>query len=146
MAAIHHPLGHARRSAPLGLPVGQPNWWVLAAIGILGLSAMLPVLQNSAATSSGFRTQESQGEIDRMNGDIRLLESDVAGLTSLARIQQRATEIGLAPGLNPFYVTIDQPGPAPAKLPSEFLPAPTPTRSEPESWWRSLLSRVPLPR
>lgn len=146
MAAINHPLGSARRGAPLPLPVGQPNWWVLGALCLLGLSAMLPVLQNSAATSNGFKIQQSQTDIARLNGDIRLLESDVAQLTSLSRIQRRATEIGLSPGDNPIFVVIDQPGPAPAKIPSEYLPAPTPRRGEPEPWWRSLFSRVPLPR
>jgi len=145
MAAINQSFGHARRGLPLRMPSAEPNWWVLGALALLGASAMLPVLQNSAATSSGFQIQSAQAEQVKINGDIRLLESEVAQLTSLARIQRRAGEIGLGPGDNPYFVNVDQPGPAPAKIPSEYLPAPAPTRSEPEPWWRSLFSRVPLP-
>jgi hypothetical protein len=145
VAAINHPLGHARRGLPLPMPAFKPNWWVLGALALLGVSAMLPVLQNSAATSSGFKTQELRAEQAKLNGDIRTTEAEVAQLTSLTRIERRAGEIGLGPGTNPIFVNVDQPGPAPAKIPSEYLPAPTPSTSEPEPWWRSLFSRVPLP-
>ena len=44
--------------------------------------------QNSAATDDGFAIQRARAEQARLNGDIRKLESDVARLTSLARIQR----------------------------------------------------------
>lgn len=143
MAAINHPLGHGRRLPLPGRP-SQINWWVLAAILILGLGAMLPVLQNSTATSRGFDAQRIQLEQARVNGAIRDLESEVAALTSLDRIQHRAQEIGLGPGDAPIFIAVGEPGPAPAKIPSEYLPGPAPTTDEPESWWRSLFSWVSL--
>ena len=145
MAAINHPLGGARRGIPLPRPVGSLNWWVLGGVLVVGVSAMLPVIQSSAATSEGFRTQASQSDEARLNAQISQLETDVAQLTSLPRIQRRATELGLAPAENPIYVRVDEPGPAPAKIPSEYLPAPAPKTDLPEPWWRSLINAVPLP-
>ena len=143
MAAINHPLGQRRRGFPIPLP-GSPNWWVLGAMGIVGLSAMLPVLQSSWTTTRGFETQDLEARQAQLNGDIRALESDVANLTSLNRIERRARAIGLVPGGTPLYVEVDEAGPAPAKIPSGQLPELPRESEEPESLWRSLISRVPL--
>ncbi len=145
MAAINHPYGGARRGLPVRTPFGTLNWWVLSAVLIAGLSAMLPVLQNSVATSEGFRAQSSQAEETRLNGEISLLEADVAQLTSLSRIQRRAEEMGLGPSADPIFVHVDEAGPAPAKIPSENLPVATAEPVKPEAWWRSLFSWVSVP-
>lgn len=143
MAAINHPLGHPRR-VPFPVPMARPNWWVLSAVAIAGLGAMLPVLQNSAATSRGFEIQQSQAEQVRLQGEISLLESDVARLTSLARIERRAKEIGLGPSDHPFYITVDEAGPQPAKIPAEYLPPVARKTDAPDSWWRSLIDWLSL--
>lgn len=137
MAAIHQPL---RRGRPFPVPHLAPrvNWWILAALGVFGVGAALPVLQHSTATSRGFEVQHLETRQAELNGEIRLLESDVARLTSLSRIQRRAGEIGLVPGDVPIYVQVDVAGPAPAKLPSEYLPGPTPQTGESETWLHSL--------
>lgn len=144
MAAINHPLGHGRRALPIPLPVPSPNWWVLGAMAVVGFSAMLPVLQSSWTTSRGFETQDLEARQASLNGDIRQLESEVANLTSLNRIERRAKAIGLYPGGTPLYVQVNEAGPAPAKIPSEYLPELNRESGEPDSWLRSLLSRVPL--
>jgi hypothetical protein len=143
MAAINHPLGHGRRALPIPLP-GSPNWWVLGAMAVVGFSAMLPVLQSSWTTTRGFETQDLEAREAQLNGDIRQLEADVANLTSLSRIERRAQAIGLVPGGTPLYVEVDEAGPAPAKIPSELLPELARESDEPDSLWRSLISRVPL--
>ena len=143
MAAINHPLGHGRRALPIPLP-GSPNWWVLGAMAVVGFSAMLPVLQSSWTTTRGFETQDLEAREAQLNGDIRQLEADVANLTSLSRIERRAQAIGLAPGGTPLYVEVDEAGPAPAKIPSQSLPELLRESDEPDSLWRSLISRVPL--
>ena len=145
MAAIQHPLGQGRRWAPFQVPHTRVNWWLVGAIALAGLSATLPVLQNSTTTSRGFREQELQAQQASLNGDIRETEAQIAALTSQARIERRAQELGLAPGANPIYVHVDEAGPAPAKLPAEYLPQPTREPDGPDGWLRSLLSRVPLP-
>ena len=144
MAAIHPPLTKEQKKAGTRAPLGA-NVWVLAGMAILGISAMLPVLQNSAATSQGFRTQAIEADKAKLNGEIRTLEADVASLTSLARIQRRAQEIGLEPGARPIYVSVSEPGPAPAKLPAQYLPGPDRSSEAPAAWWQSLNTWVPLP-
>ena len=139
MAAINHPLGHGRR-LPLPVPFGKPNWWVLSAVAVAGLGAMLPVIQNSTATSRGFDIQRDAVRQAKLNGEISLVESDVARLTSLNRIERRAREIGLGPTDNPIYIKIDEAGPAPAKIPSEYLLPAAPSAVMPDSWWRSLVN------
>ena len=115
---------------------GLFNGWIIAGIAVLGISAVLPVVQDSTATSQGFQIQTMQADNTKLESQISQTEADVAALTSLARIQRRANEIGLIPGQKPIYVTITTPGPAPAKLPAEYLPGASQSQAGPDSWWR----------
>ncbi|PFG74200.1 septum formation initiator family protein [Tepidiforma thermophila] len=143
MAAIHHPLGGIGR--PLGVPVRglRINLGLIAALAFLLFAALLPVLQNSFVTSQGFDIQASQRQQARLRAEISLLEADVARLTSQARIERRAQEIGMVRAADPVFITVQEPGPAPAKLPAEYLPAPEPKPAPAEPWWKSLLSWRP---
>ncbi len=143
MATIQRPF---RGTVPLPAPVRAINWWVLGAITLASVSAMLPVLQNSSTTSRGFEVQELQAQQVRLEGEIALVESDVARLTSLARIEKRAGELGLVPATSPLYISVDEAGPAPAKIPAEYLPLPERTPEAQESGWGSLLRWLPSPR
>lgn len=147
MAAISLPVPRPRSAAPGRVSRGAINSWVIAGIAVLGISAILPVLQDSTATSRGFQIQEIQASNARTASQISQAEADVAGLTSLARIQRRASEIGLIPGEDPIYVTVTEPGPAPAKLPAEYLPRASLSQAGPDSWWQaSDSSGQPPPR
>jgi hypothetical protein len=145
MAAINRPLGQARTGLSFRTPAGRVSWWLVAAVAVLGLSAMLPVLQNSSATSQAFETRDLRAQRDALNGDVNLLEADIARLTSLVRIERRAADIGLAPATSQVFVTVGEPGPAPAKIPAEYLPAPAAPGGRSAPWWQSLLRRLPLP-
>ena len=142
MAAINHPLPGMRGRLPLSA-VPHPNWWVVGAAVLAGLSAMLPVFQNSATTSTGFDLQSLENEQGRLQGEIGLLEGDVARLSSLSRIQRRANELGFVAAMDPIYVRVDEAGPEPAKIPAEFLPPPIPRAVGRSSWWRSLFEWLP---
>lgn len=144
MAAINHPLGRPRHSIPIPVSGGNHlNFWLFLAIVAAGVSSLLPVLQNSLATSRGFDTQATQSQETQLNGQISLLEGDVASLTSIARIERRAQEIGLRPVTDPIYVNVNEPGPAPAKLPSEYLPKTDTKPVSPSPWWKSLVHWLP---
>jgi hypothetical protein len=136
MAAINHPLGNARRGLPLRTPSGRLNPGLLAAIAFTALAALLPVVQNSTATSRGFDIQSSQRQEAQLIGEIGLL-------TSLTRIERRAREIGLVPIPDPIFITVNEPGPAPAQLPSEYLPRPEARVVSSTPWWKSLVSWLP---
>jgi hypothetical protein len=145
MAAINRPLPGLRRPVPLPRIATGINWWVLGAVAIAAFSAMVPVLQNSTTTSRGYEVQQLQADEATLRGEIGLLESDVARLTSLTRIQRRAAEIGLGPSSAPIFVNVTEPGPAPAKIPAEYLPPQTQEQPATESWLRSLWTWLPLP-
>ncbi len=141
MAAIEYPRPRAiRLPGPRGL-----NWWVVSALALLGAAATLPVLQNSATTTRGFDTERIEAEQAGVRNQINLLESDVARLTSLDRISERARQMGLVePAETPIYITIEVPGPEPARIPSSYDTQPTARPDTPESWWQSLISWLPL--
>lgn len=143
MAAINHPFPQSRR-LPVPVRPGAINWWVLGAILVFGIGATLPVLQNSTATSRGFEVQALQARENQLNGDIKQTEAEVAQLTSLQRIQRRAEALGLGPGVDPIYIEVNEAGPAPAKIPSEYLPEPVRQADEPDSWWKSLFGWLSL--
>lgn len=144
MAAINHPLGHARRGILIPTPGGgRLSFGLAGAMVLAAAGALAPVLSNSLATSRGFDLQASQRQETQLNGEIGVLESDVASLTSLQRIERRAREIGLGPVDDPIYVTVTEPGPAPAKLPSEYLPRAETPRSKPSPWWKPFVSWLP---
>ena len=136
MAAIPHPFRGS--STPVAAPFRGAHWIVGGAIVAATLAAMLPVLQNLTTTSRGYEVQEVQARRATLEGQIGIVESDVARLTSLQRIEKRSSELGLFPASSPLYVTVDEAGPAPAKIPAEFLPPPERTVPAPESRWGSL--------
>lgn len=144
MAAINRPLPGARQLPLPRVQIGI-NWPLLLAAGVAAACAMLPVLQNSTTTSRGFELQELQARQATLEGDISLLESDIARLTSLTRIQRRAVEIGLQPATDPIFVEVAEPGPEPARIPAEYLPPPPQEQPQPDSWFRSLWQWLPLP-
>jgi hypothetical protein len=143
MAAINHPLG-GRRGVPVPGGLATVNWWLIAALLVASAAAMLPVIQNSSATSEGFDLQAYQAREASLRSDISLLEADVARLTSLKRIERRARDIGLVEATDPIFVAVTEPGPAPAKLPAEYLPRPEPARGAPEPWWKPLVNWLPF--
>lgn len=143
MATLHRPL--PRTGHGPGLPLPRVNGWIAASVAVLALSAMLPVFQNSVATSRGFDSQSLDTRQARIQGDLRQLEAEVARLTSLDRIERRATDIGMIPSANATYVTVTEPGPSPAKIPAEYLPEVEPVRDDPAPWWQSMLTWLPLP-
>lgn len=154
MVAIRGPFGGVRsrpreeaRSRPhIGNPFGKGSWWVFAGIAIVGISALVPVIQSSMVTSEGFTMQRSQEQEATLAGQISILESEIGQMTSLGRIQHRALELGLQPSTDPDFIHVSVAGPAPAKLPSSYLPAPVPEQIHPESWWQSLTDWLPLPK
>lgn len=144
MAAINHPLGGARQGIPF--PTPRINGWLVASILVIAMGAGLPVLQNSVATSHGFDSQVLDARESRLRGDIRMLEAQVAEMTSIEHIEERALALGLEPAEDPLYVAVDAPGPPAASIPAEHLPGLDPQPDEPASWWRPIVSWLPLPR
>lgn len=144
MATIHQPLGGVRRGIPIPRPRIRINGWIAGGLLLAGLGAALPVLETSVATSRGFDNQALVAERIALEGEISDLEAQAANFTSLQRIERRAQSIGMVPADDPIYIQVDEPGPAPAKIPAGYLPAATPEVAKPESWWKSLIEWLQL--
>jgi hypothetical protein len=144
MAGISRPLRLRDRALPheqIG-SAGGARWFV-AGIVLLGLTAMLPVLQKSMVTSRGFELQQHEADLARVNAEVHLLEQQVAGLMSQERIERRAGQIGLFPGQGAIYVQVSEPGPEPAKVPAELLAPATEEPQGSDPWWKPLVRWVP---
>ncbi|MBI1885079.1 MAG: septum formation initiator family protein [Chloroflexi bacterium] len=116
-----------------------------AAALVVGLAALLPVVQFSGATTTNANVQQ----LERRDADwvarVQELEIDVASLGSLARIEKEARErLGMVTPSETVYITVPVLGPEPPKLPSRFLPPEEKPHASTASWWDNLFGWIPL--
>ena len=136
-----------RKSA---LPRGSTTSLPLALIGaavVIGLAALLPLIQSSGATTTSARLQNMEQSRADWEARLQELQVEVATLGGLERIEQEAvTRLKMAPAQETIYLKVDTPGPESRKLPSRFLPTSTTTEeSEDKSLWGKLFGWLPLP-
>ena len=114
------------------------RWGLIVSISLLALSALIPVLQASLITTQGHDLQLLKQNRTRLTSEIRLLESELAGLNSLERIERRAREIGLIdPDTPPILIQISSNLTSETKT-TEELPGEETNHSNPTLWWRSI--------
>jgi cell division protein FtsB len=119
---------------------------IVAAIAV-GLAALLPLIQSSGATSTNARIQQLRQELTDWDARIQALETDVATLGGLERIEREAAQrFEMVPPQETIHLQVDVAEPEPRKLPSRFQP-PSETRpkSGGTSLWDRLSSWLPLP-
>jgi len=128
------------------LPLGP----VLFAVGaIIAVVAVLQVMQTSRATTASFKIEQLQQQKLELETSVSQLEVQVAGLSSLARIQQEAKRLGLGPPASREVVGVSVPGPSgdSAQIPARLLqPEATDTKAgeQNSSWWDDMLKRLPF--
>ena len=114
------------------------RWGLIVSISLLALSALIPVLQASLITTQGHDLQLLKQNRTRLTSEIRLLESELAGLNSLERIERRAREIGLIdPDTPTIFIQISSNLTSETKT-TEELPGEETNHSNPTLWWRSI--------
>lgn len=114
---------HETQAAPgiLGF-ASLPIVLVLAAM-IVGLVALLPLIQSSGATTAVGDITTLQQERDDWQTRLEEEQLKVAQMSSLAAIRKIAVErlqMGDADDIR--YITVDAPAPAAASVPSRLLP------------------------
>jgi cell division protein FtsL len=118
---------------------------IIAAM-IVGLTAMLPLVQSSGATSIAGSVQRLQEDKAALQARLRELETEVATLGSLGRIQQEAkVRLEMEQPKDVRYIRVDLPPPADRRLPSRFLPPqqePVPANDD-SSLWEKLFGWLP---
>ena len=112
---------------------------------VVGIAALLPLVQTSLATSTGGNVSR----LDQLREDwqARLHEQEliIAELGSLNRIEDEARgRLKMVAPDKVTYLSVDAPAPAPNKLPSRYLPAEKGTVDS-ESLWEEFFGWVPLP-
>jgi cell division protein FtsL len=117
------------------------------ALVAIGLAALLPLLQSSQATTTGYSIRELERQRNDWQARIHELEAEVASLASLDRIENEARDrLKMQAPEDTVYITVDLPAPESQPIPERFLPPKNQeTTQGDKSWWQSLLDLLPLP-
>lgn len=120
---------------------------LLAAGAIIVVLGVLRIVQTSCAATASFKIQGLEQQKLELETSVWQLEADVAGLSSLARIEEEAKRLGLAAPEAQESVEVNVPwSGADGGLPSRFAPrAEEPEVVEQDApWWRDLLKLLPF--
>jgi cell division protein FtsL len=136
-----------RQDAAAGLiPNGSLAVALAIAAMIVGLAAMLPLVQTSGSTTTAGQIGQLQQEREDWNARLQEQEIKVAQLGSLAHIEQEArTRLKMVQPESVRHIRVDAAAPVPHHLPSRFLPPATPESHAGSSLWDDILDRLPVP-
>ncbi|MEK7248520.1 MAG: hypothetical protein AAB092_08620 [Chloroflexota bacterium] len=137
---------HRQDTAAGLIPNGGLAVALAIAAMIVGLAAMLPLVQSSGSTTTAGQIGQLQQEREDWTARLQEQEIKVAQLGSLAHIEQEArTRLKMVEPESVQYIRVPAAAPAPHRLPSRFLPQPTPESRAGSSLWDDILDRLPVP-
>jgi Septum formation initiator len=137
VAAIQRPgFGSFPRTIPL--PVSGKGLLVAAFVG-LGLVGLLPVLESSSATTTGFTVTELEAQRDQLKSEVNQLESEVASFAALDYVERQATDrLGMVEPGERIFISVDKPAPALERLPSTYQASEDSSEEGRDPWWKPL--------
>jgi cell division protein FtsL len=147
MARGHTAVADERPAPPAkGRPLGMPVVLTIALVAV-GLAGLLPLLQSSQTTTTGYNIRQLERQRNDWEARIHELEAEIASLAALDRIENEARErLHMEAPEHTVYITVDVPRPESQPVPDRFLP---PKKQEgvkeDQSWWQSLLDLLPFP-
>lgn len=132
------------RSSGMPAAAGRPGLGVMAAAALVAAAALLPVVQNSNATSAGYETRRLERRKAALQAAIHSTQAEVAQLGSLERVDREARErLGMAAAAQMVVVQVTEPAPAGWEVPPRFLPQEDdPPRQAARSAVRALLAKL----
>lgn len=138
--------GQARTAIPEVLHgTSLPVVLIVAAV-LVGIAALLPLVQNSIATSTGGSISRLEQQREDWKARLNEQEIRVAQLGSLERIEREARDrLKMVEPAEVTYLSVDAAAPAPHKLPSRYLPPEQPPADTGSSLWEDALGWLPLP-
>ena len=141
MAALHRPA----IPAPRVLHKRSSKLFAYAAIGLVVVAAVFQVNRFSRLTSRGYEINDLNRARAERQAANHELEAEVAGLSSLARVDIEArVRLHLEPAQQKMYVSVNHAVPARQSLPTRFLPASRPAAaSADDPWWQRMIGRIP---
>jgi hypothetical protein len=110
---------------------------LIAAAGLVSAVGALQVNQLSSATVTSYEINALNRERAAKQAANHELEAEVAGLSSLARVDIEARlRLGLQPAARKLYIDVNQPLPSEQSLPTRYMPLErtTPVPSQPTIW------------
>jgi len=135
----------ARNVGGLLRPENLPVVLIVAAV-VVGVAALLPLVQSSESTSTAGEIRRLEEEKIGWQTRLQELEVEVASMGSLDRIEKEArTRFKMTTPENSVYIPIDAAPPEARKIPSRYLPEGS--ESEPgegTSLWEDIFGWVPL--
>lgn len=136
----------ARNVGGLLRPENLPVVLIVAAM-VVGIAALLPLVQSSESTSTAGEIRQLEEEKTGWQAQLQELEIEVASMGSLDRIDKEARRrFKMTTPEGTVYIHVDAPPPEARKIPSRYLPESS--AAEPEggsSVWEDLFGWVPLP-
>jgi len=135
---------HRREAATWGSTT-LPIILIIAAL-IVGLAALLPLVQSSGVTSTAGNIRRLEQEREDWQARLQAQEVKVAELASLNRIDREARGgLKMVEPEEITYITVDAPPPEPQRLPSRFLPHEEEAHRAGTSLWEDIVGWLPLP-
>ena len=140
----------ARADAKITTPSIWVKPWLFAIGALIVVVALAQLVQTSRATTASFKIEQLQKQRLELETSVSQLEVQVAGLSSLARIQQEAQRLGLGPPASREVVEVSVPGPSgdSAQIPARLLqtePNENQAGEQKSSRWDGLLDSLPFP-
>lgn len=147
MAAIDRPALRPS-SAAAARRLGNVGPGLLLAFAALSLLGLLLVSQAGDATSTGYAIRRLEQERQDWDARVRQLESEVAALTALDRVEREARQrLGLVPAQERVYLPVPVPPPEQQLVPRRYFLLPEEehlAEYSGRSWWQSLLRLLPF--
>ena len=150
MAVVNRalPRSHSRRKAEatiVNLRAGPILLIAAVAIVIIGL---LQIIQTSQATTRTVEIHKLEQQKLQLGAEVRELEAQVAGLSSLPRIRGESQRLGLVrpQSIEAVEVNVGVPDEAVDRLPSRFEAGQVQLQEADEDspWWRDLIGLLPF--
>lgn len=134
----------SREVAGAGLGSSTLPLVLIAAMMIVGIAALLPLMQSSGAATTGGNIRRLEQERSDWQAQLQAQELKVAQLASLSRIEQEATtRLRMVQPAEVYYFRVDTAPPAPHQLPSRFLPQSEQSADTGSSLWDDIAGWLP---
>ena len=127
-------------------PENLPVVLIVAAM-VVGIAALLPLVQSSASTSTAGTIRQLEEDKAGWQTQLQELEVDVAGMGSLDTIEREARRrFKMIRPEEVLYILVDSPPPEARRLPSRYLPQDSSVEADVNSSvWENLIGWLPLP-
>lgn len=141
------PRSHSRDKAEPIVTI-RPGSILLIAAVVIVIIGLLQIIQTSQATTRTFEIQKLEQQKLQLGAEVRELEAQVAGLSSLPRIRAESQRLGLVrpQSIEAVDVNVGVPDESVDRLPSRFAAGAVQFQeAETDSpWWRDVIGLLPF--